>query len=254
MQTLNPETLAAAEQGDSEAIYELGVYFATSEGPDRDTLKSIEYFEKAAEQNHPKALCNLGFFYSNGQGVAVNLIKGAAYFRRAAELGFPQAMTNLAICYERGLGLPIDNQAAIKWHTMAADKGVATSQYNLGRLHYTAQPPDHDRAVHFFKLAAAQNQRDALYSLGLCYNLGHGLDKDPAMAIFHYKVAADMDHPSALHNLALHYYYGEGGLEKDWAEARRLFQKAAELGNDSSRQALESMDGVPSYGQRTIDL
>lgn len=44
-----------AEQGDAEALYQIGNCYQNGEGVEPDIEKAIEWWQKAAEQGHKKA-------------------------------------------------------------------------------------------------------------------------------------------------------------------------------------------------------
>ena len=60
--------------------------------------KAIEWFEKAAEQGDADAQYNLGVMYYDGQGVDVNYKKAFECYEKAAEQGHAQAQHNLVSC------------------------------------------------------------------------------------------------------------------------------------------------------------
>ena len=62
----------AAEQGDAEAQYNLGVCYDDGEGVVKDQFEAIMWYRKAADQRNDKAQYNLGVCYANGEGVAKN--------------------------------------------------------------------------------------------------------------------------------------------------------------------------------------
>lgn len=68
------------------------------------------------------------------------------------------------------------------------------------------------------------------YNLGLCYELGKGVEKDIAKATKHYQYAADKGHPKAQYNLAILYLQGNGNLACDPQKALTLLEAAAEQG------------------------
>ena len=45
----------AAEQGDSEAQYNLGLFYDKGEGVEKNHSEAIKWYKKAAEQGHAKA-------------------------------------------------------------------------------------------------------------------------------------------------------------------------------------------------------
>ena len=68
---------------------------------------------------------------------------------------------------------------------------------------------------------------NAQNNLGVMYEMGHGVPKDPAEAVKWYRCAADQDDIHAQHNLGNMYESGQG-VAQDYAEAVAWFRKAAE--------------------------
>lgn len=60
----------AAEAGDSEAQFFVGVRYAEGEGVPRDYRAAVAWYRRAAEQGHATAQRMLGAMYARGRGVA----------------------------------------------------------------------------------------------------------------------------------------------------------------------------------------
>ncbi|MEZ5889007.1 MAG: tetratricopeptide repeat protein [Xanthobacteraceae bacterium] len=86
-------------------------------------------------------------------------------------------------------------------------------------------PSDIATAIKFCKVAAAKSRR-ALYQLGRAYAANRQLPE----AISAYRKAADRGSTSAMVELGVMYGTGSG-VPKDEAQARKLFERAAEAGN-----------------------
>ena len=99
---------------------------------------------------------------------------------------------------------------------------------------------NYDRAVVFLKQAAQLGNAKALCTLGLCYQKGQGVEKNPAIAVDLYKKAAEKNNKAAFYYLGLCYEKGIG-VEKDLSQARNYLKKAAELGHSSAATKLDSM-------------
>lgn len=54
-----------------------------------------------------------------------------------------------------------------------------------------------------------------------------------------YKKASDLGHPAATYNLGVFYVHGMGNLKSDMNKARKLFERAASLGQPDAREALD---------------
>src|SRR5260370_15171328 len=73
--------------------------------------------------------------------------------------------------------------------------------------------------------------------LGLAYQLGQGVDKDPYEAIRWYRMAANSGDPLAQNNLGYLYETGAEGV-KDLVEASKWYARAAVSGNPTSQYNL----------------
>ena len=60
------EMLQAAEQGDADAQYNLGVMYANGRGVRQDDAQAVQWYRKAAEQGDAEAQFNLGVMYADG--------------------------------------------------------------------------------------------------------------------------------------------------------------------------------------------
>ena len=78
-----------------------------------------------------------------------------------------------------------------------------------------------------YLLATDQNLVSAQYELGLCYEKGKGVNKDPTIAVNWYRKAAEQGHAPSQNALGSCYKKGFG-VTQDKQEALKWFQKAAE--------------------------
>lgn len=108
-----------------------------------------------------------------------------------------------------------------------------------------AAPSDADLAP---ALGRDDSAAEEYYALGLAYENGTGVARDPAKAVAWYRRAANFGHPAALNNLAYLYDRGEG-VARDKAKAIECWLAAAER-NDGRAQcwigyAYEMGEGLP---------
>lgn len=112
-------------------------------------------------------------------------------------------------------------------------------------------PADTTTAIKYCRLASAASRR-ALYQLGRAYAAGQQLPE----AIAAYRKAADKGSTSAMVELGVALATGEG-VAKDEAQARALFERAAEAGNPRGAVnllALAGTGGPPADAARTRAL
>jgi TPR repeat protein len=112
-------------------------------------------------------------------------------------------------------------------------------------------PADIATAIKYCKVAANSSRR-AQYELGRAY----AANKQPAEAMAAWRKAADKGSTSAMVELGV--LYGTGaGMAKDEAQARKLFERAAQAGNPrgvTNLAALSGGNGAPSDPARAREM
>src|SRR5262249_46833555 len=98
-------------------------------------------------------------------------------------------------------------------------------------------------AIKFCKVASGSSRR-AMYELGRAYAANRQMPE--AVAVW--RKAADKGTTSAMVELGVLLGTGSGGT-KDQAEARRLFERAAEAGNPRGVSNLAALGGAPDPGR-----
>jgi TPR repeat protein len=78
----------AAERGNADAQFYVGLMSAEGEGTPRSYEEAVKWYEKAAAQNQPDALLALAKLYVIGGGVAPDSAKALVLYERA-EQAFP---------------------------------------------------------------------------------------------------------------------------------------------------------------------
>ena len=105
----------AAEQGDADAQYKLGLCYQDGRGVGKDEGEAEKWQDKAREiwrknaEDAPvvsdaedaETSFNLGMNYYRGEGVPQDYIEAIKWFRKAADQGFAEAQYNLTRCYEK---------------------------------------------------------------------------------------------------------------------------------------------------------
>lgn len=91
-------------------------------------------------------------------------------------------------------------------------------------------------AFELFQKAAKQNNSEALFWLGRCYENGWGMFECPEKAFESYEKAAKRGNPEAITAKAKCYYYGYG-VKQNQKEGLRLMQEAIDQGNTSAMLA-----------------
>ena len=121
----------AVEQGDRNAMRNLGVLYRDGAGVPKDPAQAMNWFRKAAELGDVGALYCIGNLYSDGIGVAKDEVAAVDWYRKGAAEGDKDAMTELGACYWFGKGVDKSAREAINWWKQGAEKGDENAQKNL---------------------------------------------------------------------------------------------------------------------------
>jgi TPR repeat protein len=159
------ELRPAAERGDPEAQYRIGLMYEFGTGYAKDMQQAIAWVRKAANQGHVAAQVELGVLYTTGDGVPKDDAQSVAWFRKAADQGSPNAQYNLGLMYAKGAGVKIDNAQAIAWFRKSADQGFALAQFKMGVAYDNGEgvPRDPVLAYASYAIAARANNEYASY-------------------------------------------------------------------------------------------
>ncbi|WP_298918248.1 peptidoglycan-binding protein [uncultured Algimonas sp.] len=110
----------------------------------------------------------------------------------------------------------------------AVEAGNSVAQFQKGLAELDAGRTDEGAAL--IRQAATANQPAALYRLAKLYEAGEGVPKDDVMARQLIERAARGGNRIAMHDLALYYTEGRGGVDLDMDAARSWFEQAAQRG------------------------
>lgn len=246
----------------------------------KDDKKAVEWYRKAANQGDMNAQYNLGLMYRRGTGVTQDYQQAFYWFSKAAEQNVPEAMVSIGVLYEDGNGVEKDELKALNWYVKGAEKGNRIGQCNAAGMfmHSTTIPKDYQKAhvlldsclknspadncclertavlysmgwgveknqqkAHGLRTKAAANGNEvAMYMLGRDFDYGIGVEKDSKAAMDWYQKAAARDHAKAMYRLYEVYEYGKLGQAVDKAKAREWKARAEKAMKEQglSRNAL----------------
>ena len=131
-----------------------------------------------------------------------------------------------------------------------AEAGDTAAQTLLGLIYEGGYgvPRDPVQAVSWYQFAADGGDPKAQFALGMMYLDGRGVAEDRAKAADYFEKAAGGGDIAATYNLALLYLEGKV-RPQDLARAAQLFEQAAQAGNPDAQYVLAQLDeegrGVP---------
>ena len=141
------ELKKAAEQGDAQAQFILGVCYAFGKGVEKNPTEAVKWYRKAAEQGCAPAQFGLGNCYENGNGVEKNLNEAVKWYRKAAEQGYASAQLNLGYCYDFGEGVIQNKIKAYAWYALASKNGHEKASKNMRILAKEMTPSQIEKAL-----------------------------------------------------------------------------------------------------------
>ncbi|GES75152.1 kinase-like domain-containing protein [Rhizophagus clarus] len=253
--------VAQAENGNATALYNLGKSYRLGIGVEKDKTKAFEYIKKAAENGVNNAQNYLGYLYDCGQGVEKDRKKAIYWYQKAAENGNATALYNLCEFYELGIGVEKDEIKAFEYYKISYQKGYFDIKFYLGYCYVNGIGTEVNRKKGFelyneavicywYRKAAENDNKLALFKLGELYELGQDLDIFMNMelelimirkkAFELYKMAAEGGNIDAQKYLASLYEKGEC-TQRDIDSAIYWYKKVIENGHQEFKENLDKL-------------
>ncbi|KAK5799071.1 hypothetical protein F5H01DRAFT_384784 [Linnemannia elongata] len=143
--------------GDVHAIVSLAEAYRDGKGGYRQNYPIAKgLFLQAAQQGNSTAQYNIGLFYEEGHGVVKDTSKAAFWYGKTAFNGSAKSQSNLGILYIKGDDVEKNNALVMQWLVMAAKQGNTSAQFNLGCMYYRDEgvPENRNKAMAWLSKAA----------------------------------------------------------------------------------------------------
>jgi len=121
----------AAEEGDPNAQFELGVLYMQGRQVPQDHQEGLRWFNEAAKQNHSSAKIYLQLWENNLDEKALTDTIGVTWLREAARSLDAEVLYRLGFLYESGRGVEQNPGEAKKWYQLAAAQGQSEAQRRI---------------------------------------------------------------------------------------------------------------------------
>lgn len=181
------------EEPEADILYYLGWCYYSGEGSKQDYREAVKWLQRAAELDQVAAQALLAKCYFDGEGVEKSYKEAARWYRKAAEQEDEIAQAILGNLYTAGIGVEPNFLEAIKWCRRAAEQGVENAQIQLDECCDVFMESD-EKIVEYYREATEQNDAEAQYYLGSCYENGQGTEIDIVEAGEWYTKAAAQEH------------------------------------------------------------
>ena len=254
----------AANQGDCDAMYELGLMYKTGKGVAQDYTLARHWFEKSAAAGVSRAMFSLGLLSYQGEGIAQNYAQARQWFEKAAAAAgdSPWAKTIgpmfclLGHMCKFGQGGPKDYGQARQCFEEGANLGNSTCMFELAVLYARGEgvAQDYTQALQWYEKSAAAGNIVAMLHLGSLYCDGESIVPDYAKGWHWLESAAGAGDSRAMYCLGVAYYEGSLGVVQDYPQARQWFEKAAAAASTKAMNMLSTMyekgQGVPQDNEQ----
>ncbi|CAL8108105.1 unnamed protein product [Orchesella dallaii] len=164
-------------------------------GVPQNDLKAFQYYEKAANAGNAEGIYNLGLCYAKPKGVSQDLSKAYDLYLRAANMppditsnikmiGVSQAQHSLGLMYEEGIYVERDYSQAVEWYTKAIENGSGNAANNLAIMYDKGKgvPRNAKKAEMYWNQAVIFKDPNAASSLIVYY--ANQMEPEKARAMF----------------------------------------------------------------------
>jgi TonB family protein len=122
----------------------------------REFATALAEFQTLAEQGSTEAAYQLGLMNANGEGVAQNHAEAVRWYRRAASKGNADAERSLGMCFATGQGVAKDPLQAAVWLNLAAAQQDALAQRLRQKLDMELTPTQAAQAAEIARQLSGQ--------------------------------------------------------------------------------------------------
>lgn len=217
-----------------------------------------------AKQGNSNAQLTLAECYRFGRGIQESKDKALMWYKKAIEKNNYRAMENCANMID-SLELEEYENYAYTLHCKAADAGLKDAQYNMAFLHFRGIDFkftfDPDKAMKWLLKSVEQNYPPAQALLGSMYEYGGHVKIDKQKALLYYRKAAAQGDKNALYDLGRCYLEGKCGLSVNRQKGIELIRKSASKGCYSAKEELKKIEKqqkgeilTPHGDKKTLDL
>lgn len=209
---------------------------ASAEGRLDADRKLFKLANAYAEAGSPEALNALGVIYMQGRIVDQHRAAAGHYFASSCERGDFNGCCNVASQYihfgearsQRDMALAFDRlESAMGGRVDGRTCQLLGYAYETGR----GRPVDKQRAAYLYDRARKLGDRDAVLGLARLALLGQPADLDLRGVVLDLEARCNAGDPESCLHLGLVLRGGSGGVARDGAKARSVFERACTLGS-----------------------
>lgn len=130
-QTTIESLIHAANKGDRNAQYDLGMRYQYGNGVKKSRIKAHRWLSKSAQAGNPQAQYALSLFYQQYARNAQGTKKALLWIKKAADQGLADAQYSLGMMFRNGSLVHKNPVEARKWLRKASNQGHVAAQLAL---------------------------------------------------------------------------------------------------------------------------
>ena len=208
---------------------------------------SLETLQQRVEQGDAEAMYQLGRFYHIGEVVEADYDKAMTLYHRANALGYPLAANNIGALYD-DMGEP---EKSVEWFEQGIRQGDKRATISLGRFYLLGIGVEQDTFKGMQMLEKYDNDGPASYLLAQVYDgvIGYEVPINYPKALEYYLLAEknkqDLTNEDlmALYNNLGTLYNAHEDIPTNYVEAQKYLTKAAEMGLPHAMYGLANLHG-----------
>lgn len=226
----------AADLGDAESQYNLGLLYMDGELVPKDVKKAAQLWKKAADLGHAMVQFNLGLMYHSGDGVEKSYKQALKYWKMASKQGDVRASENIAVMYEEGQGSRVNTTKAAQFWNIALGQGSEKAKGRLAFYNFQGEggvDANKTRAAELLATAAEQGDGTAQFNLAIMFLEGDGIPKNETRAEELLKDSMETRNWNAAIALGKLWEDGRGAIKKNETLARAVYKVVIEKAPDT---------------------
>lgn len=202
------DIIQRAEQGDAVSQLAYGrLLKTTGQGVDQDWAKSVEMLQLAADAGNSDAQWELGLMYEYANHVDEDQPRALSLYRSSADAGNPIGLYLVAHCYQHGIVVDEDTAVSdslyqasfVQLQQLAPAEDIYVLNF-IGSAYFWGDgvAVDRQKAFGYYLTSAKKGNPETQYKVGNCYEMGQGVAKDRQEAERWYRRSADQGFPEAI--------------------------------------------------------
>ncbi|MGP1515862.1 MAG: tetratricopeptide repeat protein [Bacteroidales bacterium] len=266
----------AADRNNVISQYKTAYMYENGLGVTQNLTNAFNYYLQAAERGNESAQLKVAMMFDKGIGTRQSLARAMIWYRVCAQRNESYAQRRLGDMYLEGNPIEQNYQEAAYWYDKAVKQNDTPSMACLAYILCCNKSvkPDYQKALLLLQIPLKNNDPMAQFTYAELLDKGNGVEKNTVEAMKYYNLAGEQGLSLAKEVIAINKYdmyhdfsgfldidfktitraeswliigreyeYGKN-LRHDMKEAKKCYERAAELGNIEAINQLSLIEGI----------